>query len=277
MRKIALLAIGMAGIYSAQAQMPAPSPTETISQDFGMGKIIITYSRPGIKGRTVFQPNSELAPLGKIWRTGANAATKITFTDMVSIGGKDIDTGTYVLYTIPGKNQWEVIVNKGLSNWGADGYKESEDIVRFKVPAVEVKPMVETFTIQVANIKYQSCDIQLSWGTTMISIPVKTNVADRIRTQLEQALATKDKKPYWQAANFYYEWDKNYTKALDNVNKAIAENPDAYYMYLLRAKIERDSGKKMLAKQDAQKCIELATSAKNDEYVMLGNELLKGL
>lgn len=277
MQKIALLAMGMAGFFTAQAQMPAPSPTEIISQDFGMGKIIINYSRPGIKGRTVFLQNSELAPLGTIWRTGANAATKITFTDMVSIGGKDIDTGTYVLYTIPGKNQWEVVINKGLQNWGADGYKETEDVVRFKVPASEIKPPVETFTIQVANIKYQSCDIQLSWGNTMISIPVKTNVADRVRAQLEKALATGDKKPYWQAANFYYEWDKNYSKALDNVNKAIAENQDAYYMYLLRAKIEKATGDKMAAANDAKKCIELATTKKNDEYVTLGRQFLKSL
>ncbi|MEO7209954.1 MAG: DUF2911 domain-containing protein [Chitinophagaceae bacterium] len=277
MKKIFLLATGIAMMFVAKAQLPAPSPTETISQDFGLGKIMITYSRPGIKNRTVFMQNSDLAPLGKLWRTGANAATKITFTDKVTIGGKDLDTGSYVLYTIPGKNQWEIILNKGLKNWGSDGYLESDDVVRFKVPVTETKPFVESFTMQVANVKYQNCELQLSWGTTLVSIPIITNIVDRIRTQIEQSLTQGDKKPYWQAANFYYEWDKNNDKALENVNKAITESPDAFYMYLLRAKIEKAQGKKMQAKNDAQKCKELATAAKNDDYVAQANDFLKGL
>lgn len=277
MKKIFLLVSGISALLITNAQMPAPSPTEMLSQDFGLGKIIVTYSRPALKNRTVFMQNSELAPLGKLWRTGANAATKINFTDKVSMGGKDLDSGTYVLYTIPGKNQWEIILNKGLKNWGADGYMESDDIVRFKVPVTAISPSVESFTMQVANIKFESCDLQLSWGNTMVNIPITTHIKARIRNQLEQALMNSDKKPYWQAANFYFQWDKNNDKALDNVNKAITENPDAYYMYLLRAKIEKAQGKKMQAKNDAQKCIELATAAKNDEYVMLGNELMKSL
>ncbi len=277
MKKIFLLVSGISALLITNAQMPAPSPTEMLSQDFGLGKIIVTYSRPALKNRTVFMQNCELAPLGKLWRTGANAATKINFTDKVSMGGKDLDSGTYVLYTIPGKNQWEIILNKGLKNWGADGYMESDDIVRFKVPVTAISPSVESFTMQVANIKFESCDLQLSWGNTMVNIPITTHIKARIRNQLEQALMNSDKKPYWQAANFYFQWDKNNDKALDNVNKAITENPDAYYMYLLRAKIEKAQGKKMQAKNDAQKCIELATAAKNDEYVMLGNELMKSL
>lgn len=277
MKKIFFLATGIAMMFVAKAQLPAPSPTETISQDFGLGKIMVTYSRPGIKNRTVFMQNSDLAPLGKLWRTGANAATKITFTDKVTIGGKDLDTGSYVLYTIPGKNQWEIILNKGLKNWGSDGYLESDDVVRFKVPVTETKPFVESFTMQLANVKYQNCDLQMSWGTTLVSIPIATNIVDRIRTQIEQSLMQGDKKPYWQAANFYYEWDKNNDKALENVNKAIAESPDAFYMYLLRAKIEKAQGKKMQAKNDAQKCKDLATAAKNDDYVAQANDFLKGL
>ncbi|MEO8117080.1 MAG: hypothetical protein ABI653_05470, partial [Bacteroidota bacterium] len=102
-------------------------------------------------------------------------------------------------------------------------------------------------------------------------------IVDRIRTQIEQSLIKGDKKPYWQAANFYFEWDKNNDKALENINKAITESPDAFYMYLLRAKIEKAQGKKMQAKNDAQKCKDLATAAKNDDYVAQANDFLKGL
>src|SRR5215469_8987211 len=129
-----LIAVLSCSFLFAQVQLPQLSPTASITQNFGIGKVTLVYSRPSIKGRTVFMENSDLAPLGKLWRTGANAATRLTFTDKVNFGGKDLDTGSYVLYTIPGSSEWEIILNKGLNNNGTDGYKESEDVVRFKVP-----------------------------------------------------------------------------------------------------------------------------------------------
>ena len=133
MKKILLSSIALtclALLSTAQVKMPAPSPTQTVKQDFGIGTIELTYSRPSIKGRKIF---GDLVPFNKLWRTGANAATKIVFSEPVEMGGKKVDTGTYVLYTIPGIDSWEVILNKGLKNWGTDGYKETEDVVRFKV------------------------------------------------------------------------------------------------------------------------------------------------
>ncbi len=116
--------------------MPAPSPTQTIIQDFGLGKIELTYSRPGIKGRQVFGENSELVPLGKPWRTGANAATKIHFTDKVTFGGKEFDSGSYVIYTIPGKNQWDIVLSKGNAYPGQEGFTKDDDILHYKAPVV---------------------------------------------------------------------------------------------------------------------------------------------
>ena len=134
MKKLLLLAATICSINAfAQINMPQPSTTQTIKQAFGMGSIELTYSRPNINGRSYLKEGSDLAPLNVMWRTAANAATRLTFTDNVTIGGKRLDTGAYVLYTIPGKDNWEVILNKGLSNWGTDGYKEAEDVVRFKV------------------------------------------------------------------------------------------------------------------------------------------------
>ena len=121
---------------TGQIKMPAPSSTQTIKQDFGMGAIELTYSRPNAKGRKIF---GDLVPYNKLWRTGANTATKIVFNDAVELGGKKIDTGTYVLYTIPGVDSWEIIINKGVKNWGIDGYKESEDVIRFKVEPTKAK------------------------------------------------------------------------------------------------------------------------------------------
>ena len=281
MNKLFLSAIAVASLLTttvhSQVAMPQPSPTQTISQDFGMGKIELTYSRPSIKGRKVFGDNTELAPFGKVWRTGANAATKIKFTDMVSIGGKTLDTGSYVIYTLPNKGQWEVIINKGTSNWGADGYKESDDIIRTKILAKSLYDFTETFTMQFANVKYESCDLQLTWGFTTISIPITTNIKDRLRKQIEEALVKSDKKPYQQAANFYYEWDKNYDKALDNIKLAIEANPKGFWLYMLKAKIQKELGNKEGAKNSATKTIELATDAKNDDYVKMAKDFIDKL
>ncbi len=252
---------------NAQIRMPAPSPTQMISQDFGMGKVEVTYSRPALKGREVYQEKSDLAPLNQIWRTGANAATRIKFTDAVTIGGKNLDTGSYVLYTIPGSTEWTIILNKGLNNWGIDGYKESEDVVRFKVPAHQVNtPSIENFTMQFHDIKPESMNLDLIWNKTLVMIPISTNIKDRLKSQIEQAL-TGEKKPYWQAANFYYEWDNNNAKALENVNMAIKENPDGFWMYLLKAKIEKANGNTEAAKQAALKTKEIAAKQGNQDYV----------
>lgn len=280
MKKIFFLAAALCSITAfSQVRMPAPSSTQRITQDFGLASIELVYSRPSIKGRSLFKDNSDLAPLGKLWRTGANAATKIRFTDRVMIGGKLFDTGSYVVYTIPAKDYWEIIFNKGLTNSGTDGYKESEDVHRFKIKSDRISMDVETFTMEFANVLPESCDLQLIWGNTLVRIPISVNVKDRLRAQFEKALGTEPVTPatYSSAATFYYEWDKDLNKALPNVAKAIAANPKAFNLYLLQAKIQRDLGDKISAKASAEKTIALATEAKNDDYVKQANELIKKL
>ncbi len=260
----------------AQVNMPAPSPTQTITQDFGLGKIELTYSRPGIKGRQVFGENSELVPLGKPWRTGANSATKIHFSDSVNIGSVLLDSGSYVIYTIPNKTQWDVVFSKGTAYPGSDGFKESDDVLHYKATVTTIKEKIETFTMQFANIKNESCELHLRWANTDVSVPIMTHIKERIRGQLEAALQG-DKKPYYQAANFYYDYDKNYPKALEYINKATEENPKAFFMFLQKAKIQKAMGDKAGAKESAMKTIELAKEANNADYVNFGNKLLQEL
>jgi hypothetical protein len=278
-RSFLLAAILCSFTAFSQISLPAPSPTQKLTQQFGLGSVEVTYSRPAIKGRSLFKENSDLAPLGKLWRTGANAATRIYFSDKVMMSGKLLDTGAYVLYTIPGKEYWEIILNKGLTNSGSDGYKESEDVHRFKVKAEKNSPDVENFTIQFANILPESCDLQLMWGATIIRVPMSVSVKDRIRIQVEKAMGAETPNPnaYYNAANYYYEWDKNPAKALPLITKAIAANPKAYYMFLVQAKIQKDLGDKVSAKASAEKTVQLATEAKNDDYVRAANALIKQL
>lgn len=279
MRKISIIAIGICILFAdanAQVNMPAPSPTQTIIQDFGLGKIELTYSRPGIKGRQAFGINTELVPLGKPWRTGANAATKIHFTDAVIIGNTKLDSGSYVIYTIPNKNQWDVVFSKGNAYPGSDGFTEKDDVLHYKAAVTTIKEKIETFTMQFTNLKNESCDLHLRWANTDVSVPITVNIKERIRSQLEAALQG-DKKPYYQAANFYNDYDKDYKKALEYINKATEENPKAYYMFLAKARIQKSMGDKAGAKTSALKTIELAKEANNADYVNFGNKFLTEL
>jgi hypothetical protein len=275
MKQISIIASLFLLCFALQAQikLPAPSPTQTIKQDFALGSIEVRYSRPAAKGRKVF---GDLVPFTKLWRTGANSATIVRFNDVVEIKGKRIDTGSYALYTVPNTDSWEIILNKGTGNWGIDGYKESEDVVRFRIEPVKTKNNLENFTIQFADIKPESCELQLMWEKTLVSIPVIANIKERIRGQVEKALKT-DTKPNWQAAQFYFEYDKNTGKALEYIKKAVEDSPDAYWVWIYKAKIEKEAGDKVAAMASSKKSLELAKAAHNDDYVKMNSELQKTL
>ncbi len=279
MKKPFIFTLALIAFYipvTAQVNMPAPSPTQTIIQDFGLGKIELTYSRPGIKGRQIFGQNSELVPLGKPWRTGANAATKIHFSDPVSVGGHQLDSGSYVIYTIPGKEQWDVVFSKGTAYPGQEGFSTNDDLFHFKAPVVIQKEKIETFTMQFTDLKNESCNLRLKWANTDVIVPVTINIKERIRKEIETALKG-DKPPYYQAANFYYDYDKNYTKALENINKATEESPKAYFMFLQKARIQKAMGNKAGARESAMKTIKLAKEAGNADYVNFANKMLEQL
>ncbi len=276
MKKIILSALAIAGfamLTNAQVKMPAPSPTQTVKQEFGIGTVELTYSRPAAKGRKIF---GDLVPYNKLWRTGANAATKIVFSEPVEIGGKKLDSGTYVLYTIPGIDTWVVIINKGLKNWGIDGYKESEDVIRFNIEPVKNKKKAESFTMEFNDVKATSCSLDIKWEKTLVSIPLVADFLDKVRGQIEAAMKT-DKKPYWQAAQFYNEYDKNLALALENTTKAIEGNKEAFWMWIYKAKIQKEMGDKAGALESSKKSLELATAAKNDDYVKMNKDFQKTL
>ncbi|MFZ1371670.1 MAG: DUF2911 domain-containing protein [Ferruginibacter sp.] len=276
MKKILMTGIAITGfalLSTAQVRMPAPSPTQTVKQEFGIGSIELTYSRPVAKGRKIY---GELVPYNKLWRTGANAATKIVFSEPVEMGGKKIDTGSYVLYTIPGMDSWEIILNKGLKNWGIDGYKESEDVVRFKIEPRKMKNKLESFTMAFSDVKPESCNLDIKWAKTLVSIPINSIFKDKVRAQLEAAMKT-DKKPYWAAAQFYNEYDKNLPKALENVTKAIETNDKAFWVWIYKAKIQKEMGDKAGALESSKRSMQLAVEAKNDDYQKINQDFQKSL
>ena len=267
-----MLVLVTAGLH-AQVRMPQPSPTQTINQEFALGNIEVKYSRPLSKGRKVF---GDLVPFNKLWRTGANVATVLRFTDIVEVNGKKIDTGSYALYTVPGYDSWEIILNKGISNWGIEGYNESEDVVRFRVTPIRIKDEVESFTMQFENVKPESCELNVKWEKTAVVIPINATIKERMRSQINAGLLS-EKKPYWQATQFYNEYDKNPKKALEYARKAVEENPKAYWIWLYKARIEKDAGDKKAAMESSKKSLEFAKEAKNDDYVKMNEDLQKKL
>ena len=217
-----------------------------------------------------------VVPFGELWRTGANRATKVSFGEDVKIMGNALKAGEYALYTIPGKLEWEVIFNKGVTNGGTSGYKTEEDVLRFKVKPMMLPAAFETFTMQVANITPNTCEIQIMWEKTGISIPVVADVETKVLASIDQ-LMNKDNHPYHAAAQYYFDNGKDLKQALDWESKAVEQNPDAFWMFHLKAKIQAKLGDKAGATETAKKSIELAKKAQNNDYVKMNEDLIATL
>lgn len=256
---------------SAQLKVPAPSPTQTLEQNFALSTIKIEYSRPSAKGRVVF---GDLVPFGKIWRTGANAATKVTFGEDVKVEGSALAAGTYALYTIPNKDSWEVMFYNDLKLGGnvAD-YKPANEVLRVKVKPSAYPAKVETFTMNVADITSSAANIELLWENTRVAINVVADIDSKIMKNIETSLAA-DSRPYFQAAGYYYDNNKDLNKALEWANKAIEQNPKAFYMVHLKAKIQVKLKDYKGAIATAEQSIALAKEAKNDDYVAMNEKLI---
>lgn len=261
---ILLSALLTSGVYAQDLKLPALSPTSKLTQEFSTSNIEISYSRPSMRGRKIF---GELVAFGNVWRTGANSATKVKFGEDVTVGGQAVKAGEYALYTIPGVAEWEIILNKGVGNWGNAGYDKADDVARFKIAPKALDKNVQTFTINIGHITYSTCNIELMWEKTKIIIPVKANNEERLNASIDKAINNPN-IPYFQAANYYFETDQNLDKAIVYVDKALEANPKAFWMWSLKARIAQKMGKKDDAINAANKAMEVAKgSAFEAEYV----------
>jgi hypothetical protein len=259
-------------INAQTLKTPAPSPTQTLKQNFALSDITIEYSRPSVKDRVIF---GDIVPFGKTWRTGANGATKITFGDTVKVEGKVVPAGTYALYTVPNKSSWDIIFYKDLTIGGnLSNYKPENEFVRFAVKPTSIPTKVETFTINIANITPTTATIELVWDKTRVAFSVVADIDARISKNIETALAPTDTRPYFQSANYYYETNKDQKQALEWINKAIEQNPKAFYMFMLKARIQFKLKDNTGALATAQQVIPLAQDAKNDDYVNMANKFI---
>jgi hypothetical protein len=254
----------------AQLKMPQSSSSQTIIQEFGLGKVTVKYSRPNIKGRSV---EKDLAPFGEVWRTGANDATVITFTDAVSIEGNAVPAGEYAIFTIPGKDEWTIILNKETKQWGSYEYKQSEDVLRYKVKPTQVSEKTETFSIQFSNVMPSSANLDLVWDNFKVSVKMTTDVDAKVMASIEEAMKT-DKKPYYPAAVYYFENGKDLKKALEWISMAEAADPKAPWFKYQKARIQLKTGDKAGAAKTAKAGIEAAKAVNNVEYIRLNQNIL---
>jgi tetratricopeptide (TPR) repeat protein len=275
MKRILAAAAGCFMLIAADAQLktPAPSPTQNIKQDFGLGTVELSYSRPGVKGRKIF---GDLVPYGQVWRTGANNATTLTFGDEVIVGDKKIPAGKYGLLTIPDKSNWVVILSKKTDITSPADYKQDDDVVRVTVPVKSLKDPVETFTIQFANVKPSTCELQLLWAKSMVALPIATEIDSKIMANINAAMKT-EKPPYFQAAMYYLDNGKDLNQAKEWFSKAAEGNPKAFWIMHQWANCLARLGEKEEARAKARQSRELAAEAKNDDYVKLNDKLLASL
>lgn len=261
-----------------QLEFPAPSPAVTIKQHVGVTEVEINYSQPGVKGRKIF---GALEPYGKVWRTGANSATKISFSTPVKLNGTDIPAGAYELFTIPGEDEWTVIIHKAMSEWGAYTYDAKNDIARIKARPIKLPELVETLSIALTDLRDDSATLSINWENTRVPVKLEVDTVAVLVPKIEALMASNaEKKPYVSAAMFYYEHDLNLKKAAAWMDSALAAQPDGFYLMYRKALILAKQGDKAGAVALAKQSIEVANKAgggAKDEYVRLNQSLIDSL
>ncbi len=262
---------------NAQVKTPQPSPSSKLEQKVGLTDVTIEYSRPSVKGRTIF---GDLVPYDKMWRTGANKNTMVTFSDDVSIGGKTLKKGTYALFTKPGKTSWEVYFYSDTNNWGTPKeWDDSKVALKTSVKAEQIPAKIESFTILVDDLKNDSAVLGLMWDATYAGIPFKVPTETTVEESITKVMNGPSAGDYYSAAVYYLDQGKDIAKAKEWIDKAVSlskDKPKFWYLYR-QASIHAKAGAKSTAKKAAKASMALAKKAGNDTYVKNNENLLKTL
>ena len=277
MKKILLLsAIFCYSFISGQIKTPQPSPTATITQKVGVSNISVEYSRPGAKGREIF---GGLVSYGKMWRTGANKATKITFNENCVFGGAKVKKGSYSLFTIPGEKEWKVVLNKNTELWGVGEYDEENQVCSIVAKAINTKDFTESFTIDFGTFQSFSAIMSLKWANTKIDIKIESLEAKKLEKQyLELLTKGPSANDYYNGAKFFADNTSEYEMALEWINTAIKKRPDAFWMQFHKARILKKMGNNKESILVAEGVIELAREKKDDYgYIQRSEDLIESI
>ena len=276
MKKLILLTFicSLSLSVNAQIKSPQPSTSQTVTQTVGLTNIELSYSRPSMRERNIF---GELVPYGKMWRTGANKNTTITFDKDVTIGSKEVKAGTYAIFTKPNAQSWEVYFYSDSSNWGTPAAWENEKVVASIKANVVAMPMeVETFTISFDAITNDSATLGFRWDHTYVAVPISFFTDSQVTKSIESVMSGPNAGDYYTAAVYYLNADKDIKKAKNWIDKAIEmrENP-AFWYHRQQSLIYAKSGDKNGAIKAAKKSLALAKEAGNEDYVALNTKSLK--
>ena len=279
---IILLAVCIAA--EAQIVTPQPSATATVSTVVGLTDVKINYSRPKMKGRKIFGTGSDvLVPNGEIWRTGANNGTVISFSDDVKFGGVDVKKGEYLVFTIPGENEWTVMlysdVNAGALN--NSNYEKSKEVARVTAKPEKLTEKVETFTINISDISDNSsgANIQFAWENTSVKVALTADYDAKVMKAIEAGTKVNPGN-YVAAARYYFDNGKDLKKALEWMTIGIETgNKEAFWNIHTKAKIQDALGDKAGALATAQQSLTLAKNNKDGDfgYTKLNEDLIKKL
>ncbi|HIB48227.1 MAG TPA: DUF2911 domain-containing protein [Flavobacteriaceae bacterium] len=276
MKKLLLFicAIVTSVAVQAQLQTPAPSPFQKIEQKVGLTDVTLEYSRPSMKGRTIF---GGLVPYDNVWRTGANANTKITFSDDVIIGGKTVKAGSYAIYTKPGMQSWDVMFYTDSNNWGTpQKWDESKVAATVKAQVYPMPMAIETFTMTFDDVASDSANLGILWDKTYVGVPIKFETDKMVSASIDKVMNGPGANEYYQAAVYYLESGKDINKAKTWIDKAIEMRAEpAFWYHRQQSLIYAKAGDKKGAINAAKKSLSLAQEAGNDDYVALNTKSLK--
>tara|TARA_R110002072_G_scaffold23949_1_gene81874 strand:- start:51979 stop:52821 length:843 start_codon:yes stop_codon:yes gene_type:complete len=275
MKKLLLFAFAAVLGTTVQAQIttPAPSPFQKIEQKVGLTDITVEYSRPSIKGRTIF---GDLVKYDEMWRTGANANTTIEFSDDVTIGGKEVKAGKYAIYTKPGVAKWDVYIYAKNDNGGLP-QKWDDDLVvaSVNVPVYPLPIDIETFTISFDDLTNNSANLGMMWEKTYVAFPITVDTDKAVSASIDRVMSGPSANDYYAAAVYYLEADKDINQAKTWIDKAVNMRSDAFWFHRQRSLIYAKAGDKKGAINAAKTSLELAKKANNDDYVALNTKSLK--
>jgi hypothetical protein len=267
-----ILLFTVATTVLAQIKTPQLSPSCKLTQEVGLIKVDIDYSRPSAKGRKIF---GDLVPYGLLWRTGANASTKVTFSDDVIVGGVALKKGTYALYTIPEEKDWSIVFYKNTNIWGApeaSAYKEEEVAAKFMATAVPLRDLVETFTLNFNNLRSNAADLELTWENTKVIIPITVDTDGKVMATIKSIMDGPAATDYYAAARYYFEEKKDMALALAWVDKSLEKGGDKFFILRLKANILAELGRYKDAIATAEKSTELAKQEGNADYPRMNDK-----
>jgi hypothetical protein len=258
---------------------PAASPAATITQRIGLTDFELNYSRPSVKGRQIF---GGLQAYGELWRTGANAATTLSFDTDIRFGGQAVPAGTYALFTVPGQETWTIILNNQAEQWGGFRYDPADDVVRVEVPSQTDAPMRETLHLGFNALQDETAVLEIAWENTVVEVPIAVDVRNRLQPRIEAALSSgkaQNARIYFQAAAFYYDHQIDLERAAEWIDLALKQRPQAYWMLHMKAKIHAALGNGEVARAAALASTEYAVAQEGPHsgYKVMNDTLISRL